>query len=305
VRPVPESWFAGGSVPIDFAYPAGTIPTVSLSRVWRGAFDPAQFRGPDRVRGRERSVAPGHPRGRDDWDDVGRRASGERDEHDAAAHPAPRRSNTLDIVLIVLFGLVQPLVSMRMPRPRWVAIAPAIAALYVIAVQIAFNHGMTLDLVDPLVALALATMGSLAVLYLTETIERERVRGLFARFVPASVVEQVLARTDENLRLGAVQRDSTGVFSDLRGFTAFSEGQHPQRVLDVVNFYLAEMTDAILAAGGTLIAYMGDGIMALFGAPLEVPGRAEKIAVWSIAAAAVVDVTAVAADEAPAPTVNP
>ena len=91
-----------------------------------------------------------------------------------------------------------------------------------------------------------------------------------------SVVDQVLARTDGNLRLGAVERLSTVLFSDLRGFTAFSEGQHPQRVLDVVNFYLSEMTAAILEAGGTLIAYMGDGIMALFGAPLEQRDHADR-----------------------------
>ena len=151
-----------------------------------------------------------------------------------------------------------------------------LAVLYVIAVQLAFNGGTILDLVDPLVALTFATLGSLAVLYLAETIERERVRGLFARFVPVSVVDQVLARTDENLRLGAVERLSTVLFSDLRGFTAFSEGQHPQRVLDVVNFYLSEMTAAILEAGGTLIAYMGDGIMALFGAPLEQRDHADR-----------------------------
>ena len=143
--------------------------------------------------------------------------------------PLSTVSTAVNLILIVLLGLIQPLVSLRLPRLRWVALAVAVGALYTIAVQLAFNSGTIIDLVDPLVALAVATMGSLAVLYLAETIERERVRSLFARFVPVSVVEQVLARTDENLRLGAVERDSTVLFSDLRGFTAFSEGQPPQR----------------------------------------------------------------------------
>ena len=83
-------------------------------------------------------------------------------------------------------------------------------------------------------------------------------------------------RTDDNLRLGAVERDCTVLFSDLRGFTSFSETQPAQRVIEVVNCYLNEMTEAILAAGGTLIAYMGDGIMAVFGAPLEQDDHADR-----------------------------
>jgi adenylate cyclase len=102
------------------------------------------------------------------------------------------------------------------------------------------------------------------------------VRALFARFVPADVVDQVVASTDDNLRLGAVERDCTVMFSDLRGFTSFSEHQPANVVIEVVNAYLNEMTEAILAAGGTLIAYMGDGIMAVFGAPLEQPDHADR-----------------------------
>ena len=86
----------------------------------------------------------------------------------------------------------------------------------------------------------------------------------------------MLARTDENLRLGAVERDCTVLFSDLRGFTSFSEKQPAERVIEVVNCYLNEMTEAIMDAGGTLIAYMGDGIMAVFGAPLEQPDHADR-----------------------------
>ena len=255
--------------------PLGTIPTISLSDAWRGAFNDALVRGRIVVVG---ATAPS-------LQDIHAVATTGtiRPELQANAAstimrgtPLSTVSTAVNLILIVLLGLIQPLVSLRLPRLRWVALAVAVGALYTIAVQLAFNSGTIIDLVDPLVALAVATMGSLAVLYLAETIERERVRSLFARFVPVSVVEQVLARTDENLRLGAVERDSTVLFSDLRGFTAFSEGQPPQRVLDVVNFYLAEMTEAILAAGGTLIAYMGDGIMALFGAPLEQPDHADR-----------------------------
>ena len=113
-------------------------------------------------------------------------------------------------------------------------------------------------------------------LYLSETSNASACATLFARFVPADVVDQVVASTDDNLRLGAVERDCTVLFSDLRGFTSFSEHAAGQGRDRGRQRYLNEMTEAILAAGGTLIAYMGDGIMAVFGAPLEQPDHADR-----------------------------
>ena len=112
--------------------------------------------------------------------------------------------------------------------------------------------------------------------YVTTAFERERVRDMFSRFVPENVVDEVLARTDEELRLGGVQRDGTVMFSDLRGFTSFAEALPPEQVIDVLNHYLSEMSDAILDHGGTLVAYMGDGIMAVFGAPIEQDDHADR-----------------------------
>src|SRR5207245_5764452 len=105
--------------------------------------------------------------------------------------------------------------------------------------------------------------------------ERERVRDLFSRFVPENVVDEVLARTD-GLRLGGERREGTVMFTDLRGFTSFAESLGPDTVIEVLNRYLSEMSDAILAHGGTLVAYMGDGIMAVFGAPIAQDDHADR-----------------------------
>ena len=66
------------------------------------------------------------------------------------------------------------------------------------------------------------------------------------------------------------------MFSDLRGFTSFSETLEPERVIESLNRYLTEMSEAILDHGGTLVAYMGDGIMAVFGAPLKQDDHADR-----------------------------
>ncbi|HUB75753.1 MAG TPA: adenylate/guanylate cyclase domain-containing protein, partial [Solirubrobacteraceae bacterium] len=182
----------------------------------------------------------------------------------------------LNIALIALFGGAIPLATLRLSVLRGALAALALAVAYTLAAQLAFDGGTILAYTYPLAALVLATLGTLAVVYVGEAFERQRVRQIFARFVPGDVVAAVLARTDENLRLGAEERDCTLLFSDLRGFTAFSEHQPPTKVIDAVNYYLNEMTEAILAAGGTLISYMGDGIMACFNAPLDQPDHADR-----------------------------
>jgi adenylate cyclase len=109
-----------------------------------------------------------------------------------------------------------------------------------------------------------------------QDLERERVRATFSRFVPEPVVDEVLRRTDDDLRLRGVRVDGTVMFGDLRAFTTFAEATPADDVIEVLNTYLTEMTDAILDNGGTLVAYMGDGIMAAFGAPIETDDHADR-----------------------------
>jgi adenylate cyclase len=155
-------------------------------------------------------------------------------------------------------------------------LALALAAAFTVGVQIAFDNGHVVSFVYPLGALILSAAGALSVQLVTVAFERERVRDLFSRFVPENVVDEVLASAGGELRLGGVQREGTVMFTDLRGFTSFAETLTPDRVIEVLNRYLSEMSDAILDHGGTLVAYMGDGIMAVFGAPLEQDDHADR-----------------------------
>jgi adenylate cyclase len=105
--------------------------------------------------------------------------------------------------------------------------------------------------------------------------ERRRVHDIFSRFVPEAVVEEALAQAD-GARLGGRALDGTIMFTDLRGFTTFSESRPADEVISVVNRFLSEQTDTIMAHGGTIIAYLGDGLMAAFGAPIEQPDHADR-----------------------------
>jgi adenylate cyclase len=107
-------------------------------------------------------------------------------------------------------------------------------------------------------------------------LERARVHDVFARFLPESIVTEVLARADGGARLGGIRLIGTVLFTDLRGFTSFAEHTAPDRVIDVLNRFLSEMSDAVLDNGGTLVSYLGDGLLAVFGAPIECDDHADR-----------------------------
>jgi class 3 adenylate cyclase len=107
-------------------------------------------------------------------------------------------------------------------------------------------------------------------------LERARVHDVFARFLPESIVDEVLDRADGDVRLGGVRLVGTVLFTDLRGFTTFAERATPDEVIDVLNRFLSEMSDAVLDNGGTLVSYLGDGLLAVFGAPIERPDHADR-----------------------------
>jgi adenylate cyclase len=104
-----------------------------------------------------------------------------------------------------------------------------------------------------------------------ERLAREEVaRANYGRFLPEYVVKQML-ENPESFKLGGVNQTITVLFADIRGFTRISEHAKPEKVVHLLNKYFSAMTDIIFAHGGTLDKYLGDGLMALFGAPTATP----------------------------------
>lgn len=107
-------------------------------------------------------------------------------------------------------------------------------------------------------------------------LEQRQLRDSFARFVPEDVVDSLLRDQPDDPRIGARELMSTVVFNDLRGFTTFAQQHAASEVIDVLNEYLTLMSDTVLDHGGTLVCYLGDGMLSVFGAPVSVPDHADR-----------------------------
>lgn len=112
---------------------------------------------------------------------------------------------------------------------------------------------------------------------------REEVaRANYSRFMPEYVVKQMLDNPN-SFRLGGANQKITVLFADIRGFTSLSENEKPEKVVNLLNLYFTAMSEIIFEFGGTLDKYIGDGLMAIFGAPTASPNDAKNALQTAIA----------------------
>lgn len=170
----------------------------------------------------------------------------------------------IPIVLGATVGLTAVLASRK--RSALVLVLPLVLAYFGI-VALAFANGLVLDVVTPFSGAALAYTGSALYLFNTEGKKRREIRQSFSRYLAPEVVT-TLEEHPEQLRLGGERREMTIQFSDLAGFTGFSERMKPEELVTFLNEYLTAMTDIILDHQGVIDKYLGDAIMAFWGAPI-------------------------------------
>jgi len=128
------------------------------------------------------------------------------------------------------------------------------------------EKGLLVDMVRPLSTVLLSYIGIVSYNFATEEKEKRWIRNAFGHYVSKNVMEEIL-KDPSKLKLGGERKELTVLFSDIRSFTTYSEKHQPEEVVAILNEYLDEMTKVILKHNGTLDKYVGDEIMAIFGAP--------------------------------------
>ncbi len=188
--------------------------------------------------------------------------------------------------LCVLLALLVSVCARVAVLPARATIGLALAAALLVAVHLAaiaaFGRGLWVPLVPATIGWVLAVGGGFAYQYVIEGREKRQVRTLFSRYLSPDVYAQVMANP-ALAELGGQRREMSVLFSDVRGFTALSERGDPEALVAQLNEYFSRMVDVVFAHRGTLDKFVGDMVMALYGAPLDDEDHAEHAVATAVA----------------------
>lgn len=175
----------------------------------------------------------------------------------------------LPIVLLFVIGILfSVLFSQLEAIPSLIVFVVSCLALGVVDIKVLFAHDINLPTAFLFLENMVIFAFMLSIRYILEEQNKKFVREAFSKYLAPSVVDLVL-KDPSKLAVGGERRELTVVFSDLRGFTTFSEKMDPKTLSQFLNEYLSEMTEVIFEQEGTLDKYIGDAIMAFWGAPLH------------------------------------
>lgn len=174
----------------------------------------------------------------------------------------------IQFFLLLLVTISMGTVAHRQKMRTGTLILLGLIVMYILFAYIAFAHMNTwYRLVEPLFATVFCFISTVSYRAATEGRQRKMITNMFERYVDSAVVQQLI-NNPAMLKLGGRNSEITLLFSDIKGFTTISEKLGPDALVKLLNIYLTEMTNVVMRNRGTVDKFIGDAIMAFWGAPL-------------------------------------
>ncbi len=193
-----------------------------------------------------------------------------------------RSPEALNYLLLFLLAWLVAMTTIRLkPWKGLLVLFVYMAAYIIVGAMIFLQTKVLIPALIPLLTMATAYVLVMVVRLITEEYQNRRIKAMFSRYVSPKVVEQLVHNPLEKLRLGGNKQIVTVLFSDIRGFTTMSEQLPPEAVVERLNEYFQVWTDMIFKYDGMVDKFIGDAVMAIFGAPVahsDDPIRAVKCA---------------------------
>ncbi|MEL7639641.1 MAG: adenylate/guanylate cyclase domain-containing protein [Solidesulfovibrio sp.] len=179
----------------------------------------------------------------------------------------------LRLALLSVVLLLASWVSVKSGPLRGGLVACGLAMTWAAASYALFRQHALLPVAEAQTGILVCYFGALVARLTTEEKQRRKLQTMFRRYVSREIVDTLLA-ADKMPDLGGKLYHITVLFSDIRKFTTFSEHMPPDKVVDLLNNYFTQVSQAILEQGGLVDKFLGDGVMALFGVPVHQPDHA-------------------------------
>jgi adenylate cyclase len=181
----------------------------------------------------------------------------------------------VELVVILLTAILLTILLPRLSARNGVIVGFSLMAVYLVAAEITCLEGIWLSLIYPLGNMIVLLTAQTVSKLLFEEKQSRQIRAMFSSYVTERLVTEMI-RNPEMAQLGGQKREVTVLFSDVVGFTTYSENHQPEEVVAILNEYLGAMTDVILKWEGILDKFIGDAIVVFWGAPMKQDDHAER-----------------------------